>query len=342
MAKKRTDADRRANQATRMGIILGILFRPQGRSKWTPKALAEELEISEATFYRYMKVLEAAGVSFYFDKEYGGYRLASDHRFPVLNFTPDELLAQGVAAAITREPHLSAGKGAGEVTAKISAAQRDERTKILEDAQRLIQVLDLKLADHSKHEEMIRTAQWALIEAKQLAGVYQSPYQDRDKRLRLHPYRLVLVRQAWYLIACPSDAENPRTYRIQRFKSLKMLGDVAQVPKDFDLKAFFGNAWGVYRGEETFDVELRFTAEAAPIVTETQWHPTQKVKRHPSGEVTLSFRVDGLEEILWWVLGWAGRVTVEKPAKLREMLLDQLSRAATMNQRSPRETTHAD
>ena len=331
MAQKRTDADRRARQAERMRVIIEILHRLQGRGKWTPKLLAEEFEVSEGTIYRYMKVLELAGVSYFFDKDFGGYRLLMDQRFPVLNFTPDELLAQGIAASITREPGIAAGKGARQVTAKISASQRDERAKILDDAQRLIQVLDLKLADHSKHEDMLKAAQWALIEGKQVAGQYESPYEARAKRLRLHPYRLVLVRQAWYLVARPSDADAPRTYRIQRFRSLRMLDDAANVPADFDVKEFFGNAWGVYRGDKTHDIELRFTREAATIVTETNWHPTQKVKKHANGEVTLTYRVDGLEEILWWVLGWAGRATVIQPTELRELVVQQLERAIEMN-----------
>jgi predicted DNA-binding transcriptional regulator YafY len=331
MAAKRTDADRRANQARRMAVIIGIYHRLLGRSKWTPKLLAEEFEISEATLYRYLKVLEAAGVAYYFDKDYGAYRLLHDQRMPIPNLTPDELLAQGVAASVMQEPGLSPGKQVREVAAKISASQRDERSKILEDAQRLIQVLDLKLADHSKHGDMIRTAQWALVEGKQLAGTYESPYQSKPVKLRLHPYRLTLIQQAWYLIARSSEHDLPRTHRLHRFKSLKMLDDASVVPADFNLKAFFGNAWAVYRGNKTYDIELRFTKDAAAIVTETQWHATQKVKPLSDGSVLLSFKVDGLDEILWWVIGWAGRVEVRKPIELRMMMVEQIKKAIELN-----------
>lgn len=32
-----------------------------------------------------------------------------------------------------------------------------------------------------------------------------------------------------------------------------------------------------YRGPQTYDVEVTFTREAAPLVTETTWHSTQKI-----------------------------------------------------------------
>jgi predicted DNA-binding transcriptional regulator YafY len=283
-----------------------------------------------------MKVLEAAGISFFFDKNYGGYRLQFEPRLPIPNLTPDELLAQGVAASAMQEPNLSPGKKVRDVARKMSAAQRDERSKILDDAQRLIQVLDLKLADHSQHEDMIRTAQWGLVEGKQLAGVYESPYQTKPTKLRLHPYRIVLIQQAWYLIARSHDLESPRTYRLHRFKSLRILDDASIVPPDFDVSTYFGNAWAVYRGDKAYDIELRFTQEAAPLVTETRWHSTQKVKREANGEVTLTFRVDGLDEILWWVISWTGRVEVRQPAELRHMVLEQLQKGIDLNRSKER------
>jgi predicted DNA-binding transcriptional regulator YafY len=214
---------------------------------------------------------------------------------------------------------------------KISASSRDQASQLLNDARRITSVLDLKLANHGLHYEIIRTVQWALIQRKLLAGTYASPYESKTKRLTLHPYRLCLVKQAWYLIARSQDAEQPRTYRVTRFKSLRALDHLATVPDDFDVKSYFGNAWGVYRGDRSYDVEIHFSRDAADLVTETTWHPTQKVHRHRDG-VTLSFRVDGLNEIVHWVLGWSGRATVIRPSELRALVIEYLHNALALNQ----------
>ena len=66
-------------------------------------------------------------------------------------------------------------------------------------------------------------------------------------------------------------------------------------------------------------------------MTETRWHKTQEVHKHPDGRATLTFRVDGLDEILWWVLGWSGRAKVLQPEKLREMVLEKLRTAIEIN-----------
>jgi predicted DNA-binding transcriptional regulator YafY len=104
------------------------------------------------------------------------------------------------------------------------------------------------------------------------------------------------------------------------------------VPDDFDLKAYFGNAWGVYRGAQSYEVVVLFNREAAELVAETTWQSTQKVDRHGDGSVTLSFTVDGLNEVAYWLLGWSGRVTVVNPQELREIVLEHLRKAVDMNQ----------
>ena len=147
----------------------------------------------------------------------------------------------------------------------------------------------------------------------------------------MHPYRLCLVKQAWYLIARPEGSNHPVTYRVARFRSLRATDEAADVPEDFNLLTYFGDAWAVYRGDKSYEVEVRFVPEAVALVTETTWHPTQQARRHEDGSVTLSFRVDGLEEVVWWVLGWTGRAEVVQPPELRAMIVEQLQRGLALN-----------
>jgi predicted DNA-binding transcriptional regulator YafY len=217
-------------------------------------------------------------------------------------------------------------------TQKLAAATNDQNGELMELAGQLMSVLDLKLADHSRHQQMLRTVQWAMLQGKQLKGTYATPYKDKPVKLTLHPYRLCLAGQGWYLIARPHDGESPRTYRVPRFQTLQMLDRPASVPADFDLRSYFGNAWTVFRGATTYQIEIEFSKDAALLVTETNWHHSQQVKaQHKDGRIVLSFEIDGLDEIVWWVLGWSGRAKVLAPAELRERVVEQLQQALTLN-----------
>jgi predicted DNA-binding transcriptional regulator YafY len=329
--KQRPDRERRTRQADRMGRTLKVLRLIQSRGRWNAQAIADEVGCKVRTIYRDLKALEYAGVPWYFDQVHQCYRVQPDYHFPVVGLTEEEALGQALATAVTKAPGLNVAGGAAPTTRKLAVASGETIRQLMADAERLTSVLDLKLADHSHHQEAIKTVQLALIQRKQITGQYQSPYEAGPVALKLHPYRLCLIKSAWYLIARPTDADQPRTYRIARFKTLRMLDVPARVPGEFDLREYFGNAWGVYRGNRTYDVELRFIREAAPVVTETIWHHTQKAKSNPEGSVTLAFQVDGLEEIANWILSWAGRVSVIQPTKLKELVVRRLHDALKMH-----------
>jgi predicted DNA-binding transcriptional regulator YafY len=259
----RPEADRRLRQADRLARVMRSLQLLLSRGRWNARDIAAEQECSERTIYRDMQVLQLAGIPVEFDQEDRCYRVRQDFRFPSLNLTEDEALGQGTAASITAGPGLDINAGAKPVTQKLAATSKVDMAQILADAEKLVSVLDLKLADHSRHRDAIRTIQWALVKRKQLAGTYRSPHELDEVKLHLHPYRLCLVKQAWYLIARPAEEGSPRTYRVARFKTLRMADANAEVPDDFDLKTYFGNAWAVYRGEQSYDVEILFTKDAA-------------------------------------------------------------------------------
>jgi predicted DNA-binding transcriptional regulator YafY len=339
--KQRSDADRRIRQGDAVARKLKLLRMLTGRGLWSKKDLAETLakECGESstfhtkTIERDMRVLSLAGIVI---DEHGTspkqYRVRPDQQFPVLNLTQDEILGQATATVITSAAGLNVTAGAKPTSAKL-AASREEVDDLIRDATSVMEVLGLKLADHSGHADILKAIQLALIESRQLAGEYASPYKTKPVKLTLHPIRLCLVNQAWYLIAKSGDNEPPKTYRVQRFKTLKRLDVMSIVPAEFSVREYFGNAWGVYRGQKPYDVEIQFNSDAAPLVCETTWHDTQKVvAREKNGSITLAFKVDGLDEILWWVLGWSGRAKVIKPTELRTMVVEQLQAALKLNE----------
>ena len=328
---RRDDSERRLRQAGRFARVLRVLELIQGRGRYSAKDIAAELECSERTVFRDLAVLQMAGVPYYHDREAQCLRVRPGFRFPTLNLADEELIGQATANMITSAPGLDITKGSKPTSRKLLTTSAEDAASLLQMIEQVTSVLDLKLADHGKHHEMIRTVQWALIRSAKLVGTYKSPYEEKPRRIRLHPYRLCLMKQAWYLIGREEGREHPRTYRIARWTTLRQIDEPAIVPDDFGLKAYFGNAWCVHRGEPTYDVELRFSPSAASIVRETNWHPTQVAHPQEDGGVILTFRVDGLDEIVHWVLGWTGRVAVVQPDELRQRVVAELQEALALN-----------
>ncbi len=325
----RSDSQRRIKQAERLARLVRLaqlLARP---GRWTIQRLAEHLGVTPRTVYRYLNVLRLAGIHPQCRK--GQYYIPKDCFFPPPTLLLEEALDLALTVALARCPDLGIGTGAHHYVARLAERTGREQnldvSELLDLAQDYVVVRQLKVADHSRslHRKMLHEVLLALVRGHQLQGTYRTPYQKRAKRLRLHPYRLCLINQAWYLIARPQEAERAVCFRIARFKWLRVLDDEAEVPNRFDVEEFFGQAWSVYRGERRYRVQLKFAPEAAPLVQEVRWHPTQqKLHSHPDGSITLAFEVDGLEEILWWVLSWTGRVQVLEPPELKKQVVQQL------------------
>ena len=322
----RPDRDRRVRQSERIARVLRVLSLIQSRGRWNLRAIAEELAVSERTVRRDFEVLEFAGVAWFKDADHC-YRLRSDYRFPTLSLTDDEAWGQVVATALSKTPGLTLGTGAAPTTRKLAAGSNPQMQQLIADAMKLVEVFSLQLVDHSQHREVIKTIQLALLQQKKLSAVYESPYEPTSRKLVIHPYRLCLIKSAWYVVGRIDRETSPKSFRVARFKTLRLLEEFAEVPEDFDLKEFLGNAWAVYRGDTVYQVELRFSKEGARVVTETVWHHTQQVQLHRDGSATLRFEVDGLQEIVHWLLSWAGRVEVLQPTELRKLFVEKLERA---------------
>ncbi|MCA9040709.1 MAG: WYL domain-containing protein, partial [Planctomycetaceae bacterium] len=217
-----SDADRRIRQAAKLADILKLLNLLRGNGRWNVAALAKEFECSERTIRRHLKVLEFAGIPVFYDPSERCHRLRSDFVFPVVNLTPEEMLGQAIATLTTKVPGLDISDGAEPTTINL-AATNEEMQEILAQAGELVEVLGLQLADHSQHHSMIRSVQHALLNGKQIRGLYRSPYRDKDFELQIEPYRLCLIKQAWYIVGLAEGMTKPHTYRVARFKSLKMI-----------------------------------------------------------------------------------------------------------------------
>jgi predicted DNA-binding transcriptional regulator YafY len=324
ISRKLSDADTRIRQADRLAKPLRILHCVQAGPGWNKSRFAEEFECSERTVERFVDVLKYAGVPIYFDKKRKCYCLLHNLQYPLLDLSRNDLLGQTRHAAIGQVSEMFPGSNAKTTIKQIASRAGLEGHKLVEAAMELVTAMNLKVVDHSHLEPVLRTIQLALVHKQKLTGSYFSPFNNSTNDVVLAPIRLCFLRNAWYLIATPESSSNPQTYRAVRFRTLNSTKQSCDIPAEFDLREYFGNAWIVWRGTPSYEVEILFSNAAAGIVAETNWHHTQKVRRHTDGSATICFTVDGLDEIVWWLLCWAPFAIVKKPIELRQMLVEQL------------------
>ncbi|MBI2889268.1 MAG: WYL domain-containing protein [Nitrospirae bacterium] len=73
------------------------------------------------------------------------------------------------------------------------------------------------------------------------------------------------------------------------------------------------------------DVSFRLRKGADALITGRVWHPTQKITRLKNGDLLLTMRVRGTDEVLPWVMSHGPHAKVEAPAELRAAVKDWLT-----------------
>jgi predicted DNA-binding transcriptional regulator YafY len=142
------------------------------------------------------------------------------------------------------------------------------------------------------------------------------------------PYHMFAYWGEWYLIAGDRERHEPKLYALSRIKSADSLEEHFTVPKDFDVKRYMSGAFGVFRGERSMKVRLRFNSSKAPYILDRTWMEGQEVKTLKDGQVVLSFETSHLHEVERWVLSWGDGVKVLNPKELVQSVTGMLKRAA--------------
>src|ERR1700733_7353410 len=107
----------------RIHRLLKLLTLIQGEAGWTAKRLALECRTTERNIYRDLKMLEGAGVPYFFDKEAGGYAIRRDFFMPPVSLTLDESLALvALARHVGGDEQIPFLKPAEKAIAKVRCA----------------------------------------------------------------------------------------------------------------------------------------------------------------------------------------------------------------------------
>ncbi len=306
----------------RVHRLLRLIMVLQGGAARSAADLAATLGVSRRTVFRDLNLLEEAGIPCFHERG-RGYRIARSFFLPPINLTVSEamglmLLGKRAEAQPTGPFAGSALSGVSKLIAALPGPMREACGDLLAGVSVDVrgQVATDDEADH------FATAQRCIDEGRACRLAYSPPIDREPIEAVVHPYALHFAGRAWYLFAYSESHDEVRVFKLARVVEFSPLKRRFDRPSRFTIGDKVGNAWQLIPEGREYDVELEFTRKVATNVTEVRWHPTQKHGLMPDGRCRMTFRVDGLAEIAWWVCGYAGQVKVIKPAALRKRVLE--------------------
>jgi proteasome accessory factor B len=310
---------------SRIHRLLKICTLIQGGSGWTARRLALECAATERTIYRDLRILESAGIPYFFDDEKKCYSIRRDFYMPPVQLTLDETLAlAALAEHVGGREQVPFLKPAVRAIAKVRGQLPPGLRQALERIESHVAIQLAAANPPEAAEDVYARVQRALQSRRALRCRYESAGRagNADARARndfiFLPYALFFGTRAWYVVGHHAGHKEVRCLKLGRFTAVHETNQAYDIPASFTLERHLGRAWRMIRGKPRCKVELIFDAEFADTVSDTQWHPTQQIEWLDDGSIRFRCSVDGLDEIVWWVLGMGPHCVVRQPAALAE------------------------
>ena len=320
-------------KSSRIGRVVKILTTLQAGKSYAVSDLSKIFGTSRRTVFRDLKELRAIGVPYHYDAKTGGYTIEPEFFLPPIDLNLQEalsllLLVHKASSQMQLPFKNSALLAALKIENNLPAKIRQYCNTALQNvsarpgAQAPTKSLDTTFAQLQK----------AITKKHKVNIRYNSLFEGEVIELDLDPYHLLFNQRAWYVVGFSSMHESVRTFKLNRIRELEVTEKCYLSGEHFDLNDYLGKAWAMIPEGRIYDVKLRFLPKVANNVTEVQWHSTQKVTRNGDGSATVEFRVDGLGEISWWILGYGDQVQVIAPKALRERILETAKNMIKLNE----------
>lgn len=304
-------------ESSRISRVLQIVTALQSDQSNRVDDLAKLFNVSRRTILRDLKELRAIAVPCRYDAKARRYRIESDFFLPSIDLNLEEVLSLLLLARkVSNEIQLPFTRSVLLAALKI---ENNLPLKVRQYCRTVLQSISIRKKPHVRQaldDATFSRLQRAISRSQLVEIRYDSPSEGTNISITLRPYHLVYAEYMWHVIAYSSFHSSVRVFRLCGIKEPVVLDKHFSKP-EFDVKDYFGRAWSMRPEGRLYNIKLWFVREVAKDVAEVEWHSTQKVTFEDDGSAIVEFRVDGLNEITWWILSYGDRVQVLAPKTLR-------------------------
>ncbi len=322
---------------SRISRVMQILTTLQAGKSYAVSDLSKMFGTSRRTIFRDLKELQAIGVPYRYDARTSGYMIEPEFFLPPIDLSLQEALSLLLLAHKGRDQIQLPFKNS--VLLAALKIENNLPAKIRQYCNKALQNISTRASaqapvTHSAGlDKTFAQLQQAIVKKRKVNILYHSLFEGTIIDVELCPYHLLYNNRAWYVLGRSSLHKSVRTFKLNRIRELKTTARCFVDGENFDVYEYFGRAWSMIPEGRIYNIKLRFLPKVANNVAEVQWHSTQKVVRNSDGSATVEFRVDGLGEITWWILGYGDQVQVIAPKALRRKVLEVAKNMVELNEK---------
>lgn len=302
--------------------MLAILWLLRSRGRMTAPQLAEALETSVRTVYRYIDALCASGVPVLSEPgQAGGYSLPPNFRNAPLFFEPAELVAMFQASVFARQagyPRLDTLETALQ---KIRLNLSPEQEQLLERHATALGVAPRFRG--SPAEPWGKDLEDAAANQQTVELVYLKAGATEPEKRRLDPYALGYRDRYWYVVGRCHTRQAVRDFRLDRIQQVSPTAERFTYPVDFNINDHLSESW-IDRQVSAGPITRIRLQGAHEVIADMagHWYVRHCIVEQTPNQLLLQMDQAGLPHFRFHLLSFGSTIRVLEPDSLREELTE--------------------
>jgi predicted DNA-binding transcriptional regulator YafY len=170
----------------------------------------------------------------------------------------------------------------------------------------------------------------ALMHRRRLHMRYLTRARGETTERQVSPQRLVHYKSTWYLDAWCHQRERLLRFALDAVQDAKVLDTRAKDVAMRQVEAQMDAGYGIYTGGTWQQATLRFSPQAAPWISQEEWHPEQQGRFLDDGSWELVLPYVDETELVMDLLRQGEQVQVVAPESLRQTVKRRLAAALSV------------
>lgn len=304
----------------RITRLLRLLVRLQSESQCSPEELLENMEVSRRTLYRDLRALQEAGIPCYYDRTGNSYRVDHGFYMPPPGLTAKEAFSLFLLVRKARESlEIPFSAAAQRAALKIGNTLSPDIRRQCREKLKNISIHAGRRKPKVVIEKRFEVIQRAIHRRLILNITYRCRREEKLITADFSPLHLIYT-NAWYVMGKINLSRQIQSIKLENIEKIEKTDKCFFDEEEFKPSDHLGRAWATVPEGRLYNIVLKFAPEVAHEITSVKWHDTQYATIEQDGSAVLEFRVDGLNEIVWWILGFGDKVEVLRPEVLRERI----------------------
>lgn len=178
-------------------------------------------------------------------------------------------------------------------------------------------------------ESILSTLQEGLLQNRQCQISYLRRGIEAVAEYPVHPLGIVQRGVLLYLVCTIKTYPDLKILAIHRVQSVTLLDASINPPDGFNLDDYLATGAFGWRANHAIEFEAIFSVDAGNHLYETPLSSDQTIEVLDDGRLRVAATIQYTQQLLWWILGFAGEVEVVSPAELRSQIAEKLRQAVS-------------